>query len=495
MTAVATQNATEKHVAAGEETDEEVKPVLTIDTINENVRRAEYAVRGKLYNAAKARAKEGKKVIYTNVGNPQALGQKPITFFRQVLALVNYPDMMDDPRCAEIFAPDVIDRARIYLKNTPGGTGAYQDSRGNEYVRQEIVKFLEERDGYTADVDDLFLTDGASQGISLCMFLTIRGRQDGILTPIPQYPLYTASIELRNGTRCSYYLDEDNGWGLSIEELERTVTDARATGTQPRAIVIINPGNPTGQCLSEENMKEIVRFCKRERLVILADEVYQTNVYKPGRKFVSFRKVLLDMGEEAKGVELFSFHTVSKGVVGECGRRGAYFQCTNIDPEVVAEVYKVMSTNLSSNTDGQLMTGLMINPPKKGDPSYELYNKETTEIYESLKRRAMKISDVFNKLDGITCNPVEGALYCYPQIKIPKKAIEEAKSKDIAADVMYCLQLLDETGICCIPGSGFGQPDGTFHLRTTILPPEDQFEDITSNFGKFHKSFLEKYSD
>mmetsp|Transcript_5961 Transcript_5961/g.17942 ORF Transcript_5961/g.17942 Transcript_5961/m.17942 type:complete len:496 (+) Transcript_5961:133-1620(+) len=494
MAAVASRNTAEKDVGKEEVEDGGVKPVLTIDSINENVRQAEYAVRGKLYNAAKARSKEGKKVILTNVGNPQALGQKPITFFRQVLALVNYPDMIDDPRCAEIFAPDVLERAKTYLKNTPGGTGAYQDSRGNEYVRQEVVQFLEDRDGYSAEVDDIFLTDGASQGISLCMFVAIRGRQDGILTPIPQYPLYAASIELRNGSKCGYYLDEDHGWGLSIEELERTVRDARAQGVQPRAIVIINPGNPTGQCLSEENMKEIVRFCKRERLVILADEVYQTNVYSDGAKFVSFRKVVLDMGKEAEGLELFSFHTVSKGVVGECGRRGAYFQCTNIDPDVMAEIYKVMSTNLSSNTDGQIMTGLMINPPKPGDASYEQYHKETSDIFESLKRRAKKISDIFNKLDGISCNPVEGALYCYPQIKIPEKAIEEAKSKGLAPDVMYCMELLDETGICCIPGSGFGQPDGTFHLRTTILPSEDQFDEITSSFGQFHKSFMEKHS-
>jgi len=476
---------------------EDPKPfaILHPKTINQNVVRAEYAVRGQLYNAAVARSKAGKKVILTNVGNPHALGQKPITFFRQVLAIVNYPALMEDPAVAAHFKPDVILRAKTYLSKVPGGTGAYQDSRGNEYIRTEIVNFLKERDGYPASVEEVFMTDGASVAISLCLLLAIRGRSDGILTPVPQYPLYSATIEIRNGTKCGYYLDEDNGWQLSIKELQRTVDEARHNGINPRAIVIINPGNPTGQCLTHENMVDIVKFCQRERLVIMADEVYQTNVYQPNQEFISFRKVVMDMGEDASDVELFSFHTVSKGAVGECGRRGAYFQCHNIHPGVMAEIYKVLSTNLSCNVDGQLVMGMMVNPPRPGDASYELYRSETEGILDSLARRARIISEAFNRLEGVTCNPVEGALYCYPQMRLPNKAVEAAKAKGYAADVMYCLELLDETGICCIPGSGFGQPDGTFHLRTTILPPEEQFEEIVKSFTNFHKNFMKKYGD
>eukprot|EP00188_Purpureofilum_apyrenoidigerum_P001040 Plantae.Rhodophyta-Purpureofilum_apyrenoidigerum.ctg15299.p1 GENE.Plantae.Rhodophyta-Purpureofilum_apyrenoidigerum.ctg15299~~Plantae.Rhodophyta-Purpureofilum_apyrenoidigerum.ctg15299.p1 ORF type:complete len:500 (+),score=82.46 Plantae.Rhodophyta-Purpureofilum_apyrenoidigerum.ctg15299:66-1565(+) len=476
---------------------EDPKPfsILHPTTINENVVKAEYAVRGQLYNAAVARSKAGKRVILTNVGNPHALGQKPITFFRQVLALVNYPALMEDPAVAAHFKPDVILRAKTYIEKVPGGTGAYQDSRGNEYIRSEIAGFLEERDGYPAGVEDIFMTDGASQAISLCLLLTIRGRSDGILTPVPQYPLYSATIEIRNGTKCGYYLDEDNNWQLSIKELQRSVDEARRNGINPRGIVIINPGNPTGQCLTHENMIDIVKFCKRERLVIFADEVYQTNVYHPTLKFISFRKVIMDMGRDGADVELFSFNTVSKGAVGECGRRGAYFQCQNIHPGVTAEIYKVLSTNLSCNVDGQLVMGMMVNPPRPGDASYDQFKAETEGILSSLARRAKIIADAFNQLEGVTCNSVDGALYCYPQMRLPNKAVEAAKAKGYAADVLYCLELLDETGICCIPGSGFGQPDGTFHLRTTILPPEEQFDEIVTLFTNFHKNFMKKYGD
>ena len=108
---------------------------------------------------------------------------------------------------------------------------------------------------------------------------------------------------------------------------------ARDAGTDVRAICVINPGNPTGQCLSSENIGEIIRFAHRNRLVILADEVYQTNVYDSKLPFTSFKKVLMELGLE--DVELFSFHSVSKGVVGECGRRGGYFECQGVDQGVM----------------------------------------------------------------------------------------------------------------------------------------------------------------
>jgi len=481
-------------MTVGVKTEEVAEAPLNRETLNQNVLNAEYAVRGKLYQAAVERAATGKNVTYTNVGNPHALGQKPITFMRQVLALVNYPTLIEQPELAAHFPKDAIERAKTYIANTPGGTGAYQDSRGNAYVRQEVADFLTERDGYPAKFEDVYLTDGASQGISLCLFLAIRGRGDGILTPVPQYPLYSASIELRNGTKCSYYLDEECGWGLSIGELERSVKEARSNGVLPRAIVIINPGNPTGQCLTVDNMKEIVRFCVKEKIAILADEVYQTNIYSEGSKFVSFLKVVQDMGEEAKDCQLVSFHTVSKGVVGECGRRGGFFHLHNIPEGVVEQMYKVMSTSLSANVEGMLVVGMMVNPPKVGDESYELYHKETNGTLESLKRRAKMIYDAFSSMRGVSCNPVEGALYCYPNVKIPAEAVEAAEKKGIAPDVLYCLELLDATGICTIPGSGFHQKEGTFHLRTTILPPEDQFEEIVKGFMDFHESFLSKYN-
>eukprot|EP00180_Rhodochaete_pulchella_P002306 Plantae.Rhodophyta-Rhodochaete_pulchella.ctg3488.p1 GENE.Plantae.Rhodophyta-Rhodochaete_pulchella.ctg3488~~Plantae.Rhodophyta-Rhodochaete_pulchella.ctg3488.p1 ORF type:complete len:511 (+),score=57.11 Plantae.Rhodophyta-Rhodochaete_pulchella.ctg3488:43-1533(+) len=469
--------------------------VLEPSRLNQLVVKAEYAVRGKLYEAAVKRAATGAEVIYTNVGNPQALGQKPITFFRQVLSLVSWPGQLEDPRTADIFPPDAVARAKKYLSVIPGGTGAYQDSRGNAYIRQEVADFLGRRDGYPGKADEIFLTDGASMGITLTMRLTIRDSRDAILLPIPQYPLYSATVTVLGGSQTGYYLDEANGWALNVEELERAVKEGRQAGKIIRGVVVINPGNPTGQCLTRENIEAIVRFCKREHICIFADEVYQENVFNPTRPFVSFRKVILDMGIEAAGVECFSFHSASKGSNGECGRRAAYFECLGIHPVAKDNIYKMMSMNLSTNVDGQLFCGLMVNPPRPGDASYELYNRERESIIASMARRADRISRAFNSLEGVSSNRVDGAMYAFPRIALPTGVVKAATKAGVAPDVFYCLNLLEETGICCIPGSGFGQADGTMHFRTTILPPEEKFDDIIHRFTTFHSRFIRSFDD
>ncbi|KAA8498084.1 Glutamate--glyoxylate aminotransferase 1 [Porphyridium purpureum] len=467
--------------------------VLTRDSINQNVVQAEYAVRGKLYAAAQARSKAGKQVILTNVGNPQALGQKPITFPRQVLALVTHPPLMERAKSLGI-PSDAVQRAQEYLAAV-GSTGAYQDSRGNALVRKQVADFITRRDGFPADPDSVFLTDGAGVGITLCMRTAIRGRHDGVMMPIPQYPLYSATVEVMNGTKVGYFLDESNEWGMDIAELDRAYNDAVASGVTPRIIVVINPGNPTGMCLTMENLKDVLMWCARRRVVLFADEVYQTNIYKPDtRPFISFKKALGELGGSAQcSTELVSFNTVSKGALGECGRRGAYFEVVNVDSKVVDEIYKLLSMNLSSNVDGQIYVGLMCQPPVPGDPSFPLYNMEMNSIIESLKRRALRLARTFNTMEGVQCTEVTSSMYAFPQITLPPAAIEAARQAGHKPDEFYCLELLDQTGICVVPGSGFGQKDSTFHFRTTILPPESMFDDIIERFTSFHAKFMRQY--
>ena len=164
----------------------------------------------------------------------------------------------------------------------------------------------------------------------------------------------------------------------------------------------------------------------------------------------------------------------------------------NMDPAVVDELYKVASINLCPNVPGQVALGLMVNPPRPGDYSYEQYRSEKDSLIESLKRRARLITDAFNSLEGVVCQETEGkikdhlcitpakyemiiftfvvgAMYSFPRITLPPAALEAAKAKGKQPDVMYCLELLEETGLSCVPGSGFKQIPGTFHIRTTIL--------------------------
>lgn len=468
-------------------------PSLTLDKLSPNILNTQYQVRGLVYLAAQERLNEGKDVIFTSVGNPQQLGQVPLTFLRQVLALVTAPFLMDDPATRGAFPPDAIERAREYLDDITS-VGAYTDSRGSIIVRQQVCDFLERRDGVGSHPNRVFLTDGASAAVRLGLQMLIRGNgfRDGILVPIPQYPLYSASIALLGGVLIPYELDEHADWGLNMQNIQCAVNRARADCVCPRGLVFINPGNPTGQVLSADELAGLIDVCHREEIALLADEVYQDNIYSD-QPFVSARKVLADMGGAAAAeTELLTFHTVSKGALGECGLRGGMVEVTNVCQPVVAQMYKLASINLSPNVVGQIAMGVLTTPPQPGDFSYDRWTAERAAVMASLARRAAMITDALNALPGVTCVDA-GALYAFPSITLPPAAVEAARQKELAPDVLYCLELLQATGIATTPGSGFGQKEGTYHFRTTILPPEERMDEFADLIKRFHLAFLEKY--
>ena len=139
---------------------------------------------------------------------------------------------------------------------------------------------------------------------------------------------------------------------------------------------------------------------------------------------------------------------------------------------------------------GQCIVEMMVNPPREGDPSYNLYKQEYDTIFNNLRDRANALFDAFKEMEGVQCQNPEGAMYLYPTINLPQKAIDAAKEAGKGADEFYCLELLDATGICIVPGSGFGQKEGTLHFRTTFLAPGT---DWVSKITKFHKEFMERY--
>ncbi|KAH6793314.1 alanine aminotransferase 2 [Perilla frutescens var. hirtella] len=478
---------------------------VKIDSINPKVLECEYAVRGEIVNLAQKIQEELKvnpdshpfdEIIYCNIGNPQSLGQQPITFFREVLALCDHPSILDRAETQGLFSADSIERAFQILDQIPGrATGAYSHSQGIKGLRDTICAGIEARDGFPADPNDIFLTDGASPAVHMMMQLLISSKNDGILCPIPQYPLYSASIALHGGSLVPYYLDEAMGWGMEVSELKNQLETARSKGINVRALVVINPGNPTGQVLAESNQQQIVDFCKKEGLVLLADEVYQENIYVPDKQFHSFKKVARSMGYGEKDISLVSFQSVSKGYYGECGKRGGYMEVTGFAPEIREQIYKVASVNLCSNISGQILASLVMNPPKVGDESYESYTAERDAILSSLARRAQTLEDALNGLEGVTCNRAEGAMYLFPRIQLPNKAIEAAKSVNTAPDAFYARRLLNATGVVVVPGSGFGQVPGTWHFRCTILPQEDRIPAIVTRLTEFHQAFMDEYRD
>jgi alanine transaminase len=253
------------------------------------------------------------------------------------------------------------------------------------------------------------LTSGASGGVSNLLKIVIANPSCGVMIPIPQYPLYTAELALNDAKAVPYYLIEEEGWGINVDQMREALQKARSEGTDVRALVIINPGNPTGQCLPLEQMQDLVKFAYEERLVLMADEVYQTNVFdKSHRPFYSFKKVAKELGEPyANNLELVSFHSMSKGQIGECGRRGGFFEIVNFDESAVDQVYKLASIQLCPGLSGQIGIDLMVDPPKEGDESYKQYSEEISTIHTALRQRSQEICKAFEKMEGVTCNPAE----------------------------------------------------------------------------------------
>jgi aspartate/methionine/tyrosine aminotransferase len=450
--------------------------VVRVEDIAPAVREAEYAVRGPIVTRAQELERQGREVVYCNIGNPQALGQRPLTFLRQVLALSEYPDLLDRAPKGT-FPADVVETARLVVRESGHGLGAYTEAKGMRFVREAVARFIEERDGIPSDPEAIYLTDGASKAAQTVLRLLVADAKDGILVPVPQYPLYSATLTLYGGARVDYPLEEGTGWSLSRAALERACERARARGVRVRGIVVINPGNPTGAVLDEKNVEMVLSFARQQGMAVLADEVYQENVYRPGDRFVSFARVAEKRG--IRDVSLFSFHSVSKGFLGECGHRGGYVECRNVPGPVQDEITKLQSISLCANSVGQVVTYLMVRPPRPGAPSFEMYDRERREVLDGLRRKAEIVARGLDAVEGISCNEVTGAMYAFPRITLPKGV----------TDSEYCLALLEETGICVVPGSGFGQAEGTCHFRTTILPPVDQIEAVVRKLAAFHESF------
>jgi aspartate/methionine/tyrosine aminotransferase len=356
--------------------------------------------------------------------------------------------------------------------------------------RKHIAEYIQKRDGYRSFPGNIFLTNGASTAISMVLQGLLASNRDAVMIPIPQYPIYSALISKLGGRQVGYELDEGLNWAVSREELELKLEKAKSKGLEVKALAMINPGNPSGNVMTHCDIQTLTEFCNTHGIVLLADEVYQTNVYADNAEFVSAKKVAMDCS--LKNLQLVSFHSTSKGLIGECGRRGGYMELHHIDPYVQSQLYKLASADLCSGVVGQIMTSLMVRPPKPGSESYELFHNETNAIFDGLKERSAKLVTGLNKIDGISCVPAEGAMYAFPTINVPPKAIEAAKEQGTTPDNLYALSLLEMTGICVVPASGFGQKKGRVGFRTTFLHPDTvRAVDL---FAQHHEKFTKDYS-
>ena len=474
---------------------------LSLRDINQNLVHAEYAVRGAIPTMAsqiEEDIKYGRKkypfdhIVQANIGNPQQLNQKPLTWYRQVLSILQYPKLLEVPN---VFPSDTLERAKNLMADMKS-IGAYSMSQGSHIVRESIASYIAKRDGCQSDPRNIILTNGASSAVGNLFQLLSGDLKSGFLIPIPQYPLYTATITLNSGKAIGYYLQEEDEWAIKTEEIRNHIESNIKEGISIKALVVINPGNPTGSVLSRENIVKLIEIAARYGIVLVADEVYQVNIFKG--EFISFKKVLSELQDEFPGiydhVQLASLHSTSKGVSGECGQRGGYMELVGFEEEVKEALLKISSIDLCSVVGGQALVELMVNPPKPMDPSYDLFLKETTEIHNTLSSRSQTLFNAFENMEDISCNQPHASMYLFPRLNFKEseypELYEKAAQSNSSIDTIYCMELLQNTGICCVPGSGFGQVPGTSHLRTTFLAPGKEW---IFRWDKYHKEFVNRY--
>nr|XP_026487253.1 alanine aminotransferase 1-like isoform X2 [Vanessa tameamea] len=431
---------------------------LTEKSVNQKLLNIQYAVRGPVLERAvqiekeleKGVSKPFKRVVRANLGDAHALGQKPFTFIRQVLALVACPELMTWPNIPE----DVKERVKEILEDCiKGSAGAYSPSGGLSVVRRRVAQYLHARDGVGAAPEHVYLGAGASDLVKTVLSLFVHdvdGKPPSVMVSIPQYPLFSGTLSELGLRQANYYLDEENNWALKIQELERCWREA-SVDSHVRALVVINPGNPTGQVMHE-------------------------------------------MGAPYSGMELASFSTSSKGWAAECGLRAGFVELPRLDPRVRAAFEATRGLQQCPSVLGQCALDCIMRPPRAGEASYPRWWSERAAVRRVLAERAAAAARALNAIPGYSCNPIDGAVFAFPRVELPARALVAAAELNVSADEFYCLRLLEETGICVVPGSGFGQLPGTFHFRTTILHQQEEFQYMMESFRRFHIDFLPKYS-
>ncbi|MBI2728436.1 MAG: pyridoxal phosphate-dependent aminotransferase [Polaromonas sp.] len=388
-----------------------------------------YDIRGPIMDAAKKMEEEGQKLIKLNLGN---------------LAVFGFD------------APEEVQQDMI--RNLPASAG-YSDSKGIFAARKAVMHETQKQGIKGVTLEDVYLGNGASELIAMATNALLDDG-DELLLPAPDYPLWTASTSLSGGTPVHYLCDENNGWMPDPEDIRARITP------RTKAIVVINPNNPTGVLYSDELLKKIVDIAREHELVILADEVYDKVLYD-GVRHTAIASLSTD-------VLTLTFNSLSKSY-RSCGYRAGWMVVSG--PKKQAQDYieglnMLANMKLCSNVPGQwaIQTAL---------GGYQSINDLTGEGGR-LRRQRDLAYELITAIPGVTCVKPQAALYMFPRL--------DPKVYPITDDRQFFLELLKETKVMLVQGTGFNWPNPD-HFRIVFLPHE---EDLREAIGRIAK-FLENY--
>ena len=406
-----------------------MKPILKSQKLNHVC----YDIRGPVLEIAQRMEEEGHKLIKLNIGNVGVFGFDP---------------------------PEEI---QLDMIRNLSNASAYSDSKGIFSARKAIMQYCQEKGIQGVTLDDVYTGNGVSELIVLSMNALLNDG-DEVLVPAPDYPLWTAAVSLSSGTPVHYLCDEANEWAPDLNDLRKKITP------RTKAIVVINPNNPTGAIYSKEVLLEITKIARENGLILFADEIYDKMLYD-AEKHISLASLSTD-------VVTITFNGLSKNY-RSCGYRAGWMVVSG-DKEMVRDYIEglnmLASMRLCANVPGQYAIQTALG-------GYQSINDLVAEGGRLARQRDLAWK-LITEIPGVTCVKPKSALYLFPKLDPEIYPIED--------DQQFVADLLKEEKVLLVQGSGFNwvKPD---HFRVVFLPHEDVLKEAISRLARFLERYRNKH--
>jgi len=406
-----------------------VKPILKSQKLNHVC----YDIRGPVLELAQRMEEEGHKIIKLNIGNVGVFGFDP---------------------------PEEI---QLDMIRNLSNASAYSDSKGIFAARKAIMQYCQEKGIQGVALDDVYTGNGVSELIVLSMNALLNDG-DEVLVPTPDYPLWTAAVSLSSGTPVHYLCDESKDWAPDLNDLRKKITP------KTKAIVVINPNNPTGAIYSKEVLLELTQIAREHGLILFADEIYDKMLYD-GEKHISLASLSTD-------VVIITFNGLSKNY-RSCGYRAGWMVVSG-DKEMVRDYIEglnmLASMRLCANVPGQYAIQTALG-------GYQSINDLVGEGGRLAKQRDLAWK-LITDIPGVSCVKPKSALYLFPKLDPEVYPIED--------DQQFVADLLKEEKVLLVQGSGFnwGKPD---HFRVVFLPHEDVLKEAIGRLARFLERYRNKH--
>jgi alanine-synthesizing transaminase len=392
-----------------------------------------YDIRGPVLEKARQMEEEGHKIIKLNIGNLAVFGLEP---------------------------PDEI--VQDMIRNLPHAAG-YTDSKGLFAPRKSVVHYTQEKGIRGVTVDDVYLGNGASELISMAMNALLDDG-DEVLIPSPDYPLYTAVVALSGGRPVHYLCDESSEWMPDLDDIRAKITP------RTKALVIINPNNPTGALYPEPVLQGLIEIARQHQLIVFADEIYDKTLFD-GHSHTSIASL-------ADDVLILTFNGLSKNY-RSCGYRAGWMVVSGDKRharDYIEGLNMLASMRLCANTPGQLAIQTALG-------GYQSI-KDLVAPGGRLCRQRDLAHRLLTEIPGVTCVKPKAALYMFPRL--------DPKMYPIQDDQQFAYELLAEEKVLIVQGTGFNwaTPD---HFRLVFLPNSDDLTDAVGRIARFLDGYRRRH--